>query len=394
MLKVGLITTEFLPVWGGISSYSMNLCKGLADKVEFHVLTTSSALDHTSLSQEESRIIEKVKIHAISPAAGVALPSLRYQLALIRKLPKIIKENNLDLIHTTAPMSDHIFRMIGCKIPHVLTYHTTLLAQRQATSLSGIKFRDMHSSEKATLITYPFAKLIEQLSLARTKNIIAVSNTLTDELINGYKYKGKITVIHNGIDLDTFQPLEKQPNSKRRVIFISRLVAWKGPQTVIKAIPRVLQEHKDVVFVLAGAGDTEPWERMLNENGVPPDNYEFCYVNYGDMPQFYNSGDILILPSWLEGFPMCILEGMASGLPAIASNVGDVAFLVKDNETGYLIDKGDHDALAAGLIRLLGDENLRNRMSQNAIDLVRSNYSAEAMGQRTFEVYQGLMENN
>jgi len=83
MLKVGLITTEFLPVWGGISSYSMNLCKGLADKVEFHVLTTSSALDHTSLSQEESRIIEKVKIHAISPAAGVALPSLRYQLALM-----------------------------------------------------------------------------------------------------------------------------------------------------------------------------------------------------------------------------------------------------------------------------------------------------------------------
>jgi len=91
---------------------------------------------------------------------------------------------------------------------------------------------------------------------------------------------------------------------------------------------------------------------------------------------------------------MCILEGMASGLPAIASNVGDVAFLVKDNETGYLIDKGDHDALAAGLIRLLGDENLRNRMSQNAIDWVRSNYSAEAMGQRTFEVYQALMENN
>jgi glycosyltransferase involved in cell wall biosynthesis len=153
-----------------------------------------------------------------------------------------------------------------------------------------------------------------------------------------------------------------------------------------------LWEHKDVVFVFAGAGSREPYKRMLWETGISEKNFEFCYVDYRNMPQLYNSGDMLVLPSLLESFPMSILEAMACGLPVVASDVGDVAELVKDGGTGFLIAKGDHQTLAERINRLLDDEALRERMGKNARSLVAENYSLEMMSKMTLEVYQEVLE--
>jgi len=390
-MKVGLVTTEFFPVWGGVASYCINLCKALRGKVELHVFTTSRKLDRAAPGEEGFNVFDSVKIHAISPATDIFFSSFRYQLSLVRKLPHLINENKLDLVHSAGPLADQMLRIVGNSTPHVLTYHSTLSGQRQGISGSGVRFRDLDSSEKMTLLSYPIIRLYESLSLAKTKNVIAVSKAVRDELVERYNYKGRITVIPNSIDVNTFKPDRKRAD-RIRVIFSGRLIALKGPQLIIKAMPQVLREHKDAVFVFAGAGRREPYRRMLQETGISEENFDFCYIDYWNMPQFYSSGDMLVLPSLLESFPMSVLEAMACGLPVVASDVGDVAELVKDGETGFLITKGDYQALAGRINQLLGDEALREEMGKNARNLVVKNYSLEMMGERTLKVYQESLE--
>ncbi len=390
-MKVGLLTTEFLPIWGGVASYCINLCQALAGKVELHIFTTSRKLEGTTPSEEGLGVFDNVKIHAVSPATDIFFSSFRYQSSLVRKLPQLIKENKLDLVHSAGPLADQMLRIIGNSVPHVLTYHTTLSEQRQGISASGVRFRDLDSSEKMTLLSYPVIRLYESLSLARTKDVIAVSKAVRDDLVKHYNYNGRINVIPNGIDVNTFKPYKKR-GGRKRVIFSGRLIAMKGPQLVIKAMPQVLREHKDAIFVFAGAGNREPYKKMLQETGISEENFEFCYIDYQNMPQFYSSGDLLVLPSLLESFPMSVLEAMACGLPVVASDVGDVAELVKDGETGFLVTKGDYQTLARRINQLLGDKALQERIGKNARNLVVENYSLEMMGERTLKVYQEVLE--
>lgn len=121
---------------------------------------------------------------------------------------------------------------------------------------------------------------------------------------------------------------------------------------------------------------------------IPESNFEFCQVSYADMPQLYTSADFLILPSLTEGFPKCILEAMACGLPAVASNVGDVADLVHDGSTGFLIDQGNFNMLADKINLLLNDENTRSRMARNARQMISDNYSVEVMARKTLAIYR------
>jgi glycosyltransferase involved in cell wall biosynthesis len=87
-----------------------------------------------------------------------------------------------------------------------------------------------------------------------------------------------------------------------------------------------------------------------------------------------------------------VLEAMACGLPVVASDIGDIPLLVKDNVTGYLINKGDYKELSCKINLLLDDDTLRKKMSKNARTLIINNYSAEIMGKKTVEVYDRVLE--
>ena len=392
-MRVGLLTTEFIPGWGGIASYCMNLCKVISKDVDLHIFTTSKP-GNGSITKPANTEAEfpNVTIHTLSASGDVFLSDIRYQLLAALKIPSLVRDCDIDLLHSAGPLADQLLRIIGNDIPHIVTYHSTLQGQRQGISNSKVGFWDLDSSEKTTILTYPLARAYESLSLARTTNVIAVSKAVRADLVDRYGYSKAITVINNGIDLELFQPYEKSNNTPR-VIFSGRLVATKGPQVVMKAIPHVLKKHKDTIFTLAGAGDKRPYVRLAHKLDIPHDRLEFCHVDYKHMPQLYNSAHILVLPSLLESFPMSILEGMACGLPTIASDVGDVSELVRDGITGFLIPTRDHIALAAKINYLLENPSLRILMSQNSRRLVTDDYSAELMGKKTLELYHRVVQN-
>ena len=85
-----------------------------------------------------------------------------------------------------------------------------------------------------------------------------------------------------------------------------------------------------------------------------------------DMPTAYRDADVLCLPSWWEAMPLAVLEGMASGLPIVATDVGDVRTAVENGRSGLLVRPRAPEELAAALTSLLTDPALRRRMGANA----------------------------
>ncbi len=115
-----------------------------------------------------------------------------------------------------------------------------------------------------------------------------------------------------------------------------------------------------------------------------------------DMPAVYQAIDILAMPSLQEGLPMTLLEAMASGVPVVATPVGQIPEIVKDGETGFLVNPRDEEGLADVLQKIIDNreekmEVLKN-ITDNARKLVEENHSSHAMAAKYLETYEWLAE--
>jgi glycosyltransferase involved in cell wall biosynthesis len=114
-----------------------------------------------------------------------------------------------------------------------------------------------------------------------------------------------------------------------------------------------------------------------------------CFLGEcSDVPSLLAQADILVRPSLLEGLPLAVLEGMAAGLPVVASRVGGTPELVRDGETGFLVEPGDPADLAGRICSLLGDTAQRTAMGRRAREVVEQGYDWDDVARRTIKVYE------
>src|SRR5437660_12478871 len=107
-----------------------------------------------------------------------------------------------------------------------------------------------------------------------------------------------------------------------------------------------------------------------------------------DMPGVHASFDILVLPSFDEAMPMCLLEGMAAAQPVIATRVGAVPELIIPGVTGYLLAPGDVNALSEAILRLLRDPNQARRLGEQGYDRAVRHFSSDEMARRYIRLYE------
>jgi len=108
------------------------------------------------------------------------------------------------------------------------------------------------------------------------------------------------------------------------------------------------------------------------------------------LPYYYSAAEALVMPSHYESFGMVALEAMACGTPVIASQVGGLAYLVRDGITGYHVPAEDHDALCEKLSLLLGDDNLRMKMARSAA-IYAEKYDWDRIVRKIIGVYHSLV---
>ncbi|MBN1680534.1 MAG: glycosyltransferase [Anaerolineae bacterium] len=218
-------------------------------------------------------------------------------------------------------------------------------------------------------------------------HIIAATPAEQAQLLWLYRAdRQKISIVPPGVDLERFYPLEPDeakahigvPAHKRMLLFVGRIEPLKGVDTILHAAALLRQSHSELtsnllINVIGGDAEEEPPDtemgrlRALRDKLGLHDIVRFLGAHDQDSLQYYYSAaEALIMPSDYESFGMVALEAMACGTPVIASEVGGLAFLVRNGETGFHVPTREPDALADRIRLLLTDSHRREKMGRTA----------------------------
>ncbi len=225
-------------------------------------------------------------------------------------------------------------------------------------------------------------------TFART---VAVSADVEQRLLQGGVPASRIRRIRNGIDLQPFKAIAQERSSARAprltVGLVGRLAPEKGVDLFLQSAATVAARLPDVRFVVVGEGPERPQlEQQIQTLGLQERLQLLGHQTY--MPPVYAGIDLLVSASRQEGLPIALLEGMASGLPVVATAVGEVPTLVLPGNTGLLVPSQDVPALAAATTELLLDPVQRLSMGRNARTLVQEQFSVSRMATEYTDVYR------
>lgn len=217
-------------------------------------------------------------------------------------------------------------------------------------------------------LLHPFMRVAARRVWRRASHVIAVSRELAG-LARRTWADGEIKVIPNGVDTLRFHPLngDREPGPLRLVL-LSRLVHIKGIDVLLRALQGMPRPRLEACRVdVYGTG---PEQRALEQAAaslVPSGRVSFHGVIRPEaVPAVLRKADMFVLPSRREGLPISLLEAMATGLPAVASSVGEVPEVIRDGENGLLVPADDTPALRNALLTLMDDRQLRTRMGTAA----------------------------
>lgn len=205
----------------------------------------------------------------------------------------------------------------------------------------------------------------------------------------------RISVLHNGIDLATFTNSARRnmrlehhiPEHAPLLGFVGQLDERKGLGVLLSAFKIILQKMPETRLLLAGEGPLrEMIESEVREYGWQKHVVLTGFVN--DVAAIMRAIDVLLLPSYWEGFGIVLIEAMACGRPVITTNISSMPEIVDEGVTGYLIPPGDEQALAQRALALLHDAALRRRMGEAAQRRVAENFSHEVMIDRLERLFE------
>ncbi len=405
-MRIALIAPEFLPNWGGVGTYCIELARFLTARsdIELHVVAPLRRFGPVEYSESKisAYFQNRIHLHLLGTAGETFLYNSGFQLRVWRHLPRIIREHHIDIVHSQhAHMPDILFKLRSAShhVPTVATVHSTVKNQYDGIKATGQSWAEMESSEKYELLLYPMLRTAEAFYLRRSDALICVSRWTLDHLPGKGAIDRSITqVINNGVDTKRFRPREPSdrelPLSKVSdpiVLYTSRFTAARGAHLLARAAPMILKSTKEVHFAFVGGGDHELLRSILRRLNVPPDKYTIVgYVEHDEMPSLYRCAYAYAMPTSWENMPFKLLEAMGSGLPVVTTNVGGIPEVVRDGYNGLLISR-EEKSVSEAILRLLEDRGLAKRLGENARSTVVDNFSWGTTTEKTMRVYEQLL---
>jgi len=268
-------------------------------------------------------------------------------------------------------------------IPHITMFHT-LGAVKNAIGVGGTEPELRIESEGRVL--------------EKCDDVIAATEREKADLIHHYgALRDKIGVIPCGINLDLFQPIDKEvarqrlgTNGHKVVLFVGRIQRLKGLDRLFRAIS-YLKQDENVRLMVVGGDSRIPNEvehlRNVSQSMDIQNMVNFVgQVDQKELPYYYSAADVCVIPSYYESFCLVALESMACGTPLVATDVGGISGVVRQGENGYIVADNDPAYIADALSTLLS--------GQYAPDSVRDaviKYDWSNIAQAVTEEYQKVL---
>src|SRR5213083_3011989 len=378
-----MLTWEFPPrIIGGISTHVYHLSRALVEKgTPVRVITC----DFPKTPAEE--IIDGVSVSRVIsgrvPESNFLLWIYHLNSQMISKATELFETERFDLIHA----HDWVVGRAGVELknqlglPLISTIHATEIGR--GGSLDGEYRRKVRD--------------IERLLVDQSDGIICCSNYMLDHIQHQLgAVNAKIRVIPNGVEVSRFKR-DSQPRliptgvseNRKVILYVGRIVREKGIFTLIEAFDELRNRGKDVSLVFVGEGPMKEdlakeilWRRLSDRVRLAG------FVDERRLVSLYNSSDAFVLPSHYEPFGMVALEAMASRVPVVVSDVGGLSEIVEDGVTGVKVPSSDPHALAEGILRVIDNRELSERLKENAYRAVQERYRWDLIAEKTLEAYR------
>ena len=365
-------------IGGGTRVVVDNLASVLAQKRHKISIFTTSA-------DSKSEIEEYNGIKVYRYGTNFRVGSGRFSFGLLKNPVKY--PTDLIHVHVSVPVSDTAGLRCAKKknIPLVVTYHGDL-----QEDIGGF-IRKMS--------IYFYNKYLLDKVLSYADIIISPSEYYINESRFLGKYRDKIAVIPNGINIDDFDiPYSKKecreklglPIDKNIVLFIGTLIPYKGANVLVNAMQMITKEVPDTEVVFVGGGGMRGELKMLSKRLGVEKCVKFAgFVKESLKPLYYRAADVFVLPSTLntEVFPIVLLEASASGLPIVISDLDTFKCIIEDGYNGIITKKEDEKNLADAVIHLLENEDTKEKMGIYGRKRVED-YSWKLIAEETEKVYK------
>lgn len=369
---------------GGAQENTLLTCRDHLDKGHEVVLATGPT------AGPEGKLLQQQPLPGLEI---VEIPDLVRELAPVadwracRELRELFRNRRFDVVHTHSSKAGILGRIAAWeeRVPAVV--HT----------VHGQAFHPYQAAWRNKLYI-----LAERYAARRCHRIYAVAQAMIDQCVAAKVAPAeKYQVVYSGMDMDAFAKARPEPALRASLGIpedalvvgkVARLFELKGHEYLVRAAPAVVARFPKVRFLLVGDGKLRgELEAEMARLGLAEHVVFAGLVPPAEVCRYTALMDVLVHLSLREGLPRTVVQGLASGVPAVGFPLDGTPEVILDGETGLLCPTGDAAAVAAAVNALLGNPDRRRAMGAAGRDLVRERFSWRRMGNILEAEYRRLL---
>ena len=266
--------------------------------------------------------------------------------------------------------------------------------------------------EKPSIVSFHGADVIVEMNkpayleatrqmLAAVKFVLVRSESLRRAVVDLGCDERKIEVQHTGIPLDEFPFRERNfvaAATEWRFVQAGRLIEKKGLPVTLRAFARFLKRYPNATLTIAGEGPLLGQLQDLAQELKIDNRVSFAgFISQAELRDVYYASHIFLHPSETgpdgnqEGIPNSMLEAMASGLPAFATQHGGIPEAIENGVSGMLVPEHNHEELGRGLLDAVQDPGFLSRIARTGAEVIRKNFDLAAQARRLEDIYLRLI---
>lgn len=410
-MRICLISREYPPEtgWGGIGAYTYQHANALAAMGhDVHVVALAKkeetveppvANGADSSARHVVPLHRAVWGHLLDELATIwiSIPYSHYlfktTISLWNKFSELHAAKPFDVVEAPEHLAEGLLIAMTKTCPLVVRLHTPhfkFVAER---------YHNLNPSFDHNLFG-----MLERMTILNADAVSSPSQELAEYVSRDCGYDAQsIQIVRNGVDVDKFTPEVPRtlpPSEQVTVMFAGRLEERKGIHQLIDAIPLVLEQTKNVRFVIVGRdmkvgrrSVSETVKRRLEATGTSQYVQFINHVPLSEMPALYRSADICVVPSLYENAPYTVLEAMACGRPVVATSAGGTPEYIDDGATGFVIPPGRPADIAAAIVKLAISPERRTAFGEAARDKAHAMLKSSKIVQDELAVYEKAIVN-
>lgn len=394
-----MISREFPPDtgWGGIATFVHDLALGLTE-IGHDVEVIALAADSTPKTVE----YQGVQVHRVAwqdllqqdQRLLTAMPYshniLKQVMPLWEKFQALHSAKPFDVVEVPEMFGEGLFVAISKAAPLVVRLYTP-----------HFKFIAESMHNITANFDHQFIAMLERLTMLKADVVTSPSEDLADYVCADLNYpRERMPIVRDPVNTQKFCPTGTRalPSDGRlTVVFAGRLEARKGVHYLMQAIPLVAKEFPSVRFVMIGRDtNTAPGkksvraqlERSLKQSGCRRYVEFIPGVPNSEMPAYFRSADICVLPSLYDNAPFTCIEALSTGIPVIGTSAGGMKEYIVDGQSGLIVPPADAKSLANALLLLLRDESKRKQFGDFARKYVLEHYDRREIAKQSVALYE------